>query len=96
MFFTLLNLSGEFPLIDQHSFAGRLVAIVVVVLVELVVVVSATSRSGSASSPHAAVIPAIETIRVIRANERRIGGETIARAADVAWWASPRVRSALI
>ena len=64
------------------------------VVVELVVVVSATPRAGSASSPHATAMTATETIRVIRANERRIGGETTVRAADLAWWALPRVRSA--
>ena len=30
MFQTLLNLSGEFPLIQDHSFLGRFVAILVV------------------------------------------------------------------
>ena len=73
---------------------GSAGSVVVVELVELVVVVSATSCAGLASSPHATATAAAETIRVIRANERRIGGETTVRAADLAWWALPRVRSA--
>ncbi len=41
MFFTLLNLFGEFPLIDQHSVAGKCVAVLVAVFAAAVFAIPA-------------------------------------------------------